>query len=118
MRFEKTIAIFEINPPPPPPAESGKMQSFLQNKKIQFGNKNALFEYFWDVILKNYRHIYNQHPQLCQTAKFRAKITIHCTENVQIQSFFWSVFSRIQSKHGKIRTRKNSVFGHFLRSDY
>ena len=30
--------------------------------------------------------------------------------------FFWSVFSRIQSKCGKIRTRKSSVFGHFSRS--
>ena len=27
--------------------------------------------------------------------------------------FFWSFFSRIQSKCVKIRTRKNSVFGHF-----
>ena len=33
----------------------------------------------------------------------------HCVKSVQIRSFVWSVFSRI---HGKIRTRKNSVFGH------
>ena len=41
---------------------------------------------------------------------------VHCVKSVQIRSFFWSVFSRIhriQSKYGKIRTRKNSVFGHF-----
>ena len=31
--------------------------------------------------------------------------------------FFWSVFSRIHYKYGKIRTRKNSIFGHFSRSD-
>ena len=37
-------------------------------------------------------------------------------KNVQIRSYFWSVFSRIQSECGKIRTRNNSVFGHFLRS--
>ena len=40
-------------------------------------------------------------------------ITINFTDTshiyVQIRSFFWSVFSRI-------RTRKNSVSGHFLRS--
>ena len=30
---------------------------------------------------------------------------------------FWSVFSHIQSEYGKIRTRKNSVFGHFSQSD-
>ena len=40
--------------------------------------------------------------------------------------FFWSVFSRIQTEYGeiliqfqfwKIRTRKNSVFGHFSHSE-
>ena len=31
--------------------------------------------------------------------------------------FFWSFFSRIQSKWVKIRTRKNSVFRHSSRSD-
>ena len=42
---------------------------------------------------------------------------IHCVKSVQIRSFFWSVFSCIRTEYGKIRTRKNSVFGHFLRSD-
>ena len=51
----------------------------------------------------------------------------HCMKNVQIQRFFWSVFSRIRTEYGEIlriqsdcgniRTRKNSVFGHFSRSD-
>ena len=27
--------------------------------------------------------------------------------------FFWFVFSRIQSEYGRIRTRNNSLFGHF-----
>ena len=40
----------------------------------------------------------------------------HCVKSVQIRSFFWSVFSIIQSECGKIRTRKTSVFGHFSRS--
>ena len=57
-------------------------------------------------------------------------LKIHCIKIVQIRSFFWSVFShirteygdasvslRIQSECGKMQTRKNSVFGHFLRSD-
>ena len=34
----------------------------------------------------------------------------HCMKTVQIWSFFWSVFFCI-------RTRKNSVFGHFSRSE-
>ena len=50
----------------------------------------------------------------------------HCAKSVQIRIFFLSVFScirtdyedllvsfRIQSKNSKMRTRKNSVFGHF-----
>ena len=55
----------------------------------------------------------------------------HCVKSVQIKSFFlvrifpyldwiWrdtdGVSLRIQSECGKIRTRKNSVFGHFSRS--
>ena len=38
---------------------------------------------------------------------------IHRTKNVHIRSFFWSVFSRIQTEYGKIKNRKNSAFGHF-----
>ena len=38
-----------------------------------------------------------------------------------MRRFFWSLFSRIwigiQSKYRKVRTRNNSVFGHFSRSD-
>ena len=53
----------------------------------------------------------------------------HCVNSVQIQSFFRSVYSRlelnteiysvnlrVQPEQGKIGTRKNSVFGHFSRS--
>ena len=38
-------------------------------------------------------------------------------ESVQIWSDFWSVFSRIHSECGKMRTRNPSVFGHFSLSD-
>ena len=50
----------------------------------------------------------------------------HCVKSVQVWSFFWSVFSRswteygeirsTESECGKIRTRKNHVFGNFSRS--
>ena len=40
----------------------------------------------------------------------------HCVKSVQLRSFFWSVFSCIQSQYRKIRTRKNSGFGDFSRS--
>ena len=37
-------------------------------------------------------------------------------KSAQIQIFFWSLFSCIRTEYRKIRTRKNSVFGHFSRS--
>ena len=64
----------------------------------------------------------NTRPNLMKTlnsfqANFPFLCPIHCVKSVQIRSFFWSVFSCIQSKYREIRTRKNSVFGHFSRSD-
>ena len=41
----------------------------------------------------------------------------HWVKNVQILSYFWSVFSCIRTEYRKIRTRNNSAFGHFSRSD-
>ena len=40
---------------------------------------------------------------------------LHYVKSVQIRRFY-AVNLRIQSEYGKIRTRKNSVFGHFSRS--
>ena len=84
-----------------------------------------------------------------QTCNFQLHICLsiydlHCVKNVQITSFFWSVFShiwaesreiqsisafglnperyfvslRIHSECGKIQTRKNSVFGHISHSAF
>ena len=53
---------------------------------------------------------------------FHICISVHCVKSVQIQSYFWSIFScngtnlRIQSEYRKIQARNNSVFGHFSRS--
>ena len=41
---------------------------------------------------------------------------MHCVKSVQKRSYFWSVFSCIRTQNGKIRTRNNSVFGHFSRT--
>ena len=35
----------------------------------------------------------------------------HCVKSIQMRSFFWSIYF-------SIRTRKNSVFGNFLRIEY
>ena len=42
----------------------------------------------------------------------------HCVKSVQIRSYFWSLFSCIRTECRKIRTRNNSVFGQFSRSEY
>ena len=40
-----------------------------------------------------------------------------CVKSVQIWSYYWSVFSCILTEYRKIRTRNNSLFGHFSRSE-
>ena len=46
------------------------------------------------------------------------QIDIHCVKSDQIRSFFQSIFSCIRTEYRKIRTRKNSLFEHFSRSDF
>ena len=68
----------------------------------------------------------------------RHHISLHCLKGVQTRSFFWAVFSRIQTEYGeiglnterygvtlriqsecrKIQPKKNSISGHFLCSDW
>ena len=48
LEFEKAIAIFEISA-----LEFIKQQTSVQ----KFGNKTALFEYFWAGHIQNYFHI-------------------------------------------------------------
>ena len=46
------------------------------------------------------------------------KFVSYCHNLIKVKHcFFWSIYSRIQSEYGKIRTRKNSVFGHFSHSE-
>ena len=38
---------------------------------------------------------------------------MNCVKRVQVRSFFWSIFSRIQFERGKIRTKKTSYLDTF-----
>ena len=40
----------------------------------------------------------------------------HCVKSAQIRSYFWPLFFSTRTEYKKIRTRNNSVFGHFSRS--
>ena len=53
-----------------------------------------------------------------QVYTYNKTVLGHCVKSVQIRSFFWSVFTYIRTEiqMQKIRSRKNSVFGHFSRS--
>ena len=44
------------------------------------------------------------------------RILLHYVKSVQIGKHFWFVCSCIWTEYRKIRTRNNSVFGHFSRS--
>ena len=56
-------------------------------------------------------------PEISSNKNFYILSLINCVKSVQIQSYFWSVFSCIQFEYRKTRTTNNSVVGHFLRSD-
>ena len=79
--------------------------AFLQNfhtKKL--GENYGIFRS--DCYLSKVAHL---DSSLHKKRSFPLKISLHCVKSVQIRSFSWS-------EYRKIRTRKNSVFGHFLRS--
>ena len=69
----------------------------------------SLVDWLWICSL-NYK------ISLFRSKKLSCHNSLHCVKSVQIRSYFWSVFSCIQSKYRKIRTRNNSIFGHFSRS--
>ena len=62
------------------------LQKFCKKMKMpKLGNKSALFGYFWAKLLKNYCHIWNQHPQICLFPKFREK-----KKQKKKQTKFWT----------------------------
>ena len=62
-----------------------------KTKFPKFGTKNALFGFIWGRILKNYCHISDQHPQICQIPKFCETVERpnFGTKNV-LFGYFWA----------------------------
>ena len=73
-------------------------------KNILFCFYLYLFEHFDTVFRLYWYQLYN-----CAI--------MHCVKSVLIRSYFWSLLSCIQFEYRKIRTRNNSIFGHFSRND-
>ena len=55
------------------PSNLSNCKIVRKNKNAKFGTKNALFGYFWAIILKTYCHIWNQYHWICLIAKFCKK---------------------------------------------
>ena len=101
------------------------LRVFLQNNKENFIEKieicsakklRGVPQKYWEVFCRN--------KVFCRTAglsstlwhkKNNFLVKTYCVKSVQIRSFFWPVFSKNAGKYGP---EKNSVFGHFSRSDY
>ena len=81
------------------------------------GTKNAIFGYFWRKMpyfgifgpefLKNYCHIWNQHPQICLFAKFHGKTKMprFGTKNAWFGYFgagIWKQYCHIWNQHPRI----------------
>ena len=75
------------------------------NTKVLLNHQNSVecFLIFPEYLIKCYTN-----PQSTKTKT--------CVKSVKIRSFCWFVFSCIRIEYRKIRTRRNSVFGHFSRT--
>ena len=72
-QFQKTIVIFEISA-----LQFTLLQSLMQKiKALKFGTKNARFAYIGTGIWRYYCHIWNQHPGISLTTKFRETMKKH-----------------------------------------
>ena len=68
-----------------------------KTKMLKFGTTNALFGCLWPNILKNYCHIWNQHPQIAVIAKFLEimKMAKFGTKNALFRYFWARIFKKI-----------------------
>ena len=72
------------------------VRKFCEKTKLhKFGTKNALFGYFCTGVLKSYCHIWDEHPQICLTAKFfeKTKMPKFGTINALVE-YFWAKILR------------------------
>ena len=81
-KFRKPIVILEIS-----------ILNFVyfqilrkKSKMPKLGTKNAWFGYFWTGIWKQYCRIWNDHPQICENAKFLWKKSIYISNQ---KCFLW-----------------------------
>ena len=98
----------------------------------KFGIRNALFEYFWARILKNYCHIWNEHLRISLISKFCKVIKMpKFGTKSALFGYFWAAslkkYCHIWNQHLRISlipkfrkeakppkfATKNDLFGYF-----
>ena len=100
--------------------------NLLKNKstkpQIQLRSSHKIFYckkkfWYWNALSKRICYLANFHAfvfiQFCYTWIISKFFTAQKYPSTEI---FWSIFCRIWTEYGKIRTRKESAFKHFLRS--
>ena len=96
---------------------------------LSFSQFHQLTKIFWKSGQTGQKRIQNSVKYLKWinfNKNFYLACLTHCVKSVQIRSFFWSVFSCIRTEYEdspysvgiqENTDQKNSVFGHFSRSD-
>ena len=79
--------------------------------RVSCGKKIFFLSFFTSFV-----YIYTKEILRFSAVFFMKKKMLHCVKRVQIGSYFWFIFSCIQSEYRKIRTRNNCLFGDFPRS--
>ena len=54
----------------------------------KYGIKSALFGYCWAIILKSFFPIRNQHPQICEYAKFHKEKCLNLGRKLPYLDYF------------------------------
>ena len=89
------------------PTKLSKCKIWWKNEIVYIWDKNVLFGYFATRILKNYYHIWNQDPRICQVAIFCEKIKMlkFGTKNVLFGYFEATIlksYCHISNQHPRI----------------
>ena len=90
----------------------------------KFENKSTLFGYFWVTVSKNYCHISNQHPQICQKWVFNSckefryrnlrSVSSEGTGPVLIKYAFWSQFFSSEINTCNKRNQESVIVSAFI----
>ena len=78
-----------------------------QIKAFHFAkHKNSGSVYLFQKLKKTISHVEILNSSWCNYFFLKLSYELHCVKSVQIRSFFWSVFSCIQTEYGEIQKHR------------